>query len=155
MKKQLNKNDVWQLTELAKRSFGPHDFFHPTDSVELIDNQIYLVNNRPVLVRAQGRLIPAINTLLEHNFLKKIVVDMGAVQFVTGGADVFRPGCRVIDESIQKDEVVSIVDERHEKPLAVGLALMSGKDMKALEKGAVVKVVHWVGDRIWDFAKTI
>ena len=155
MKKQLGKTDIWQLGELVKRSFQSPDLFNPNDRVELIDNEIYLANNRPVVIKAQGRLIPTINVLLEHNFLKMVVVDMGAVQFVTGGADVFRPGIRKIDEEIQKDEIISIVDERHEKPLAVGFALMSGKDMKAVEKGKVIKVVHWVGDRIWEFSKTI
>lgn len=155
MKKQLSKNDIWQLGELVKRSFQSPDLFHPNDRVELVDNEVYLINNRPGLIRSQGRLIPSLHILLEHNFLKRIVVDMGAVQFVTSGSDVFRPGCKAIDESIQKDEIVSIVDERHEKPLAVGIALMSGKDMKSLEKGAVVKLVHWVGDRMWEFGKRI
>ena len=155
MKKQLGKNDVWQLGELVKRSFQSPDLFNPNDRVELIDNEIYLVNNRPVIVKTQGRLIPTVNILLEHNFLKKVVVDMGAVKFVTSGADVFRPGILKIDEAIKKDEIISIVDERHEKPLAVGFALMSGKDMKAQEKGRVIKMVHWVGDRIWEFSKTI
>ena len=33
--------------------------------------------------------------------------------------------------------------------------MMSGPDMKAVEKGKVIKIVHYVGDRIWDFTKTI
>ncbi len=155
MKTQLSKNDVWQLNELIKRGFQMADLIQQSDRVELIDNEVYTVNNRPWYVKLNNRLFPAINRLLEHNFLKKVTVDMGAVQFVTTGADVFRPGIKVIDETIEKDEVVVVVDERHGKPLAVGVALLSGKEIKALDKGKVVKIVHYVGDRVWDLAKTI
>ncbi|MEK6959658.1 MAG: PUA domain-containing protein [Nanoarchaeota archaeon] len=155
MKQQLGKNDVWQLNEMIKRSFRMAYPVQPRERVELVDNQIYLIDNRPAWVKFEGRLIPALNYLLESNFLKKVVVDMGAIQYVTSGADVFRPGIKSIDESIVKDEIIAIVDERHDKPLAVGIAMMSGPDMKAVEKGKVIKIVHYVGDRIWDFTKTI
>ena len=92
MKQQLGKNDVWQLNEMIKRSFRMAYPVQPRERVELVDNQIYLIDNRPAWVKFEGRLIPALNYLLESNFLKKVVVDMGAIQYVTSGADVFRPG---------------------------------------------------------------
>lgn len=155
MKQQLSKNDVWQLNEMIRRAYGSADLLRPNDRVELIDNEIYTVDNRPHWVKVDGRLIPALNRLQVNNFLKSVAVDMGAIQFVTSGADIFRPGIKLIDESIQKDEVIAIVDERHNKPLAVGIAMMNGFDMKAIDKGKVIKNLHYVGDRIWDFAKTI
>lgn len=155
MKKQLSKNDVWQLNEMIKRSFKMAGPIQPRERVELIDSSIYTIDNRPAWVKVDNRLFPTINGLLQFNFLKKVVVDMGAIQYVTSGADIFRPGIKQIDESIAKDEIISIVDERHQKPLAVGIALMSGPDMKAVEKGKVIHIVHYVGDRIWDMTKTI
>lgn len=82
---------------------------------------------------------------------KKIVVDMGAVKFVCSGADVMRPGVRSIDDGISKDDVVIVVDERHGKALAVGVALFGFEEMKRMSVGKVIKNLHWVGDQIWNY----
>jgi PUA domain protein len=45
--------------------------------------------------------------------------------------------------------LILIVDERHGKPLAIGLSLCSSEEMKTADRGKVVKNLHYVGDRIW------
>ena len=80
---------------------------------------------------------------------KRVVVDMGAVGFVTKGADVMAPGIVDSDENISEGDHVWICDERHLKPIAVGVALMNGIDMKSNNKGKSVQVIHYVGDMIW------
>ncbi len=74
---------------------------------------------------------------------------MGAVKFVTSGADIMRPGIVHIDEGITKDDAVAIVDQTHKKPLAVGIALHSSEEMQKVSSGKVVKNIHYVGDWIW------
>jgi predicted RNA-binding protein (TIGR00451 family) len=49
--------------------------------------------------------------------------------------------------------VVAIVDERHGKPLAVGIALLSTAELRAADSGKVVRSVHHVNDQLWDFTK--
>jgi PUA domain protein len=77
---------------------------------------------------------------------------MGAVPHIADGADVMAPGVVSVDEDILPGDGVVIVDERHGKPLAIGLALVAGADMKA-PKGKVIKNLHHVGDEIWSLGR--
>ncbi len=95
-------------------------------------------------------LVPSLKYLLKNNFLKKITVDMGAVKFVVGGADIMRPGITGIEDGIHEGEIIVIIDENNKKPLAVGRALLSGEDMKSQEKGKSIKNMHYIGDDIWN-----
>lgn len=82
---------------------------------------------------------------------KFVVVDMGAVKFVTNGADVMTPGIVDADKEIVEKDQVWICDERNRKPLAVGIALMSGEQMVLENKGKAINIVHYVSDTIWNF----
>lgn len=84
---------------------------------------------------------------------KSVVVDDGAIKYILNGADVMAPGVVDADEEIKKDDFVWIRDERG-LPLAVGIALMSGKEMKEMNKGRAVKNIHHIGDKIWKLAKS-
>jgi PUA domain protein len=80
---------------------------------------------------------------------KYVVIDMGAVGYITKGADVMAPGISDADLLIQKDDFVWICDEKHRKPLATGIALMTGEEMKTKKPGKAVKTLQYVGDRFW------
>jgi len=36
--------------------------------------------------------------------------------------------------------------------LAVGIAIMTGEQMIKEEKGKAIKIIHYVGDQLWNFA---
>jgi PUA domain protein len=78
-----------------------------------------------------------------------VTVDMGAVQFIRNGADVMSPGIVDADDSIKPDDLVVVIDERHKKPLGIGIALISGLEMVRARKGKAVQIAHHVGDKIW------
>ncbi|WP_435070239.1 RNA-binding protein [Haloplanus sp. C73] len=80
-----------------------------------------------------------------------VTVDAGAVQFVSDGADVMRPGIVEADDVIDPDDLVIIVEETHGKALAVGRALEPGADMVG-DSGKVVESVHHVGDDLYEFS---
>ncbi len=80
-----------------------------------------------------------------------VVVDMGAVKFVTNGADVMAPGIVDADLNIEENDQVWVCDETYKKPLAIGIALISGEQMINEKKGKAIKVIHYVGDSIWNF----
>ncbi len=112
-------------------------------TVLLINDSIdFMIYNNKVVFTLQG----VAKYQPKTNF---VVVDMGAVGFVTKGADVMAPGITDADESIQKEDLVWICDEKHHMSLAVGVALMSGEEMKTKKQGKAVKTVHYVGDRLW------
>lgn len=86
----------------------------------------------------------------EYPPTKRIVtVDTGAIQFVSNGADVMRPGIVEADEVIEEGDLVVISEEGHGKFLAIGRALTDGDDMVGSE-GRVVESVHHVGDDLFE-----
>lgn len=114
--------------------------------------RLVLVDDVPCFMYVDDRLVFTVQGL---NFFKPssffVVVDMGAVRFVTNGADVMSPGIVDADEKIEVGDFVWICDEKNLKPLAVGFALVSGVDMKSGGSGKAIKNVHFVGDTIWNF----
>jgi PUA-domain protein len=117
-------------------------------------SRVLLLNDTILFFEYDGLIIPTIHALLEGKVsLPEITVDMGAVRYVVNGADIMRPGITKIDEGIQVGSVVAIVDERHGKPLAIGLSQLNTEDMRDAESGKMVKSIHYVNDALWDFSK--
>lgn len=106
------------------------------------DNIDFLVFNNKVVFTLQGIM----RHQPKNNF---VVIDMGAVSYIIKGADVMAPGITDADAMIQKDDIVWICDEKHHKPLATGIALMTGDEMKMKQPGKAVKILQYVGDRFW------
>ncbi|MGI0027689.1 MAG: PUA domain-containing protein, partial [Nitrosopumilaceae archaeon] len=84
----------------------------------------------------------------------KVVVDKGAIKFVCNGATVMRPGIKNYSD-FNKDQIICIVEESHNKFLAVGRALVSSKELETMTKGEVVKNLHYISDEFWETAKGI
>ncbi len=115
--------------------------------------EIFLVDGKPLLAKAEDTLFPTLAFSEAFPSLAKIVVDMGAVPHICNGADVMAPGVVLIHGSFRKDDFVLVVDERYNKPLAIGLASQDSEDAKRLKKGKVVKNIHHVGDKLWNLIK--
>ncbi len=115
---------------------------------------LYAVNNILKLWKTKEGYIPVLTLLLNRQVdLKKIVVDKGAIRFITNAADVMRPGITKIDASIKKDDIVVIVDENHDRALAIGKAMFNATQMQEIKAGKVVKNLHTIQDDVWKFAK--
>jgi len=113
---------------------------------------VVFANGKQFLLKTSDGLFPTL-TSLDQILLKRVVVDMGAVPHVVGGADIMTPGVVKADEGIMPNDGVVIIDERHGKPLAIGLALVAGPAMKA-PKGRAIKNLHYVGDNVWKLGPT-
>lgn len=95
--------------------------------------------------------------LSETEILKKfpnIIVDMGAVKFMCKGANVMRPGIKDFTE-FEKDSLVCVIEESQYKFLAVGKAIVSSSELEKMEKGEVLKNMHYISDKFWEIGKTI
>ena len=68
---------------------------------------------------------------------------------VAKGADIMSPGIVEADPGIRVGDLVVVTDQVHNKPLAVGRALVNGDEMVG-NKGKAIKSIHYVGDRIWN-----
>ena len=83
-----------------------------------------------------------------------VMVDMGAVKFMCKGANVMRPGIKKFTE-FEKEQLVCVVEESQHKFLAVGKAMVSSSDLENMEKGEVIKNIHYISDKFWETGKTI
>ena len=154
MRKQLNKNDVEKINQEINEQLGINDFFEKKDQMMMVDenHKLFVVRDGEVcFFYHDGKIVPTLKLLLKQSILKQTVVDMGAVKFVSSGADVMRPGIVELDHAIKKDELVVVVDQTHKKPLCVAKALFSGEEIFTMKQGKVLKALHWVGDGIWQF----
>ena len=84
----------------------------------------------------------------------KVIVDTGAIKFVCNGANIMRPGVKRYTE-FKKDDIVCVVEESHNKYLAVGKSFVSNDEMQNITKGEVVKNLHYISDKYWEAAKLI
>lgn len=84
----------------------------------------------------------------------KILVDAGAIKFVCNGANIMRPGIKKFD-NFEKDQIICVAEETHNKFLAIGKSLVSSEEMANIAKGEVVKNLHYISDKYWESAKTI
>ncbi len=119
------------------------------------EDELYAVNEDLALWRSGEDYIPVLTLLLNNRVgLQTVVVDMGAVKFVTNGADIMRPGITNIESSIRKDDIVRIADVKNNRTLAVGKAMFDAEEMEKMEKGKVIKNIHTIQDSVWEFAKS-
>ncbi len=145
------KGDVKELLEAVKKKFGESIFDEIGRDLEILklETQVELIisEDKIIFFRKGGEIYPTLNNVDMFN-LGRVTVDMGAVPYVASGADVMGPGVVSVDPGIKQGNIIKVVDERHEKSIAVGLALTASEDMVA-PKGKVVKNIHHVGDKIW------
>jgi PUA-domain protein len=149
---RLKDREVKELSTELQAQFGD-DFFKGTIIVDVGSIEEYtvlLVNDSMDFFRYNNKVMFTLQGLMKHHLQTKyVVIDMGAVGFITKGADVMAPGITDVDVAIQKDDFVWVCDEKHRKPLATGIALMSGEEMKTKKPGKAVKTLQYVGDRFW------
>jgi PUA domain protein len=108
---------------------------------------VYLLDGKPWKLKTQEHVVP---WLTQENNLKKVVIDMGAVPFIANGADVMGQGITKHD-SPTENELVSIVDEKNLKQIAIGLVITKGIQ----SQGKTIKVLHYAGDKYWTTIKTL
>jgi PUA-domain protein len=148
MKKAMNHSEVKEfLPSIEQYGFG----ITRKDRLEKTERCV-IVDGIPMFFFLEGRPIPTIKALMKNPVLKTLTVDMGAIRFVTAGADIMRPGITAIDEGIKKGDVVAVKDVSHGKILAVGMSLFSSEELQEMKSGKAVKNLHWVGDEIWNLS---
>ncbi len=114
------------------------------------DWNVVLVDGEPLVLYLDGDpfvTVQGANALSPDR--RVVTVDAGAIEFVSNGADVMRPGIVEADGDIAEGDLVVVAEETHGKFLAVGRALTDGSDMVGQE-GRVVESIHHVGDDLFE-----
>ena len=152
LKAKEAKQIIEQTNQTLKLSF---DKDATVEVVESDVGEIYLIGGKPLLFKFGNRVLP---TLLFNEFTSKapkIVVDMGAIPYVCKGATVMAPGIVRYEGEFATGDLALVVDMKHGKALAIGEVLMDSATARATKKGPVVKTLHFVSDKIWDYIKTL
>ncbi len=134
------------------------DLFGSEARMELVEadfGKIFLLNSNPILFKGNGEIFPTLHFEAFISIAPKVSVDMGAVPHICNGADVMAPGIVHFKGSFSKGDLVVVVDERHDKPIAIGEIIYSSDEVSKVKRGVVVKNIHFVGDRVWNFIKSL
>lgn len=136
--------DSWGLRLPRIRNLAIHDIYG--------DAQLITGGGIRVL-SASGRYVPFLSDTATLDRFPQVKVDMGAVRFVCNGADIMRPGVVSYGE-FSRDSIVAVA-EPGGKYLAVGVSLVDSSQMNSVERGCVVKSIHYISDRYWEAGKAI
>ncbi len=120
----------------------------------IMDNVQIFTAKDIMILQIEETFLPFLSqtSLLEK--FPHVLVDMGAVKFMCKGANVMRPGITSYSE-FDKEQVVCVIEESQHKFLAVGKSLVQSLEMETMEKGEVVKNMHYISDKYWEIGKTI
>lgn len=127
-------------------------------SLELAEGpnvKIFYLEGKPFFAATKDGLIPTLFFEKALSVLPRITVNMGAVPFVCNGADVLAPGVVKIEGAFAAGDLLSVVDERHGKPLAVVSALVDSQAASDMKRGKVAGNLHYVGDALWNMLKRV
>lgn len=157
----IQKSQIKDLQEDILKRYDErflNQIFPKKARVEVIQTDdgdtLYAINNVLKLWKSKDGYIPVLTLLFNKQVnLKKIVVDKGAIRFVSNNADVFRAGITEIDKAIKKGDILQIVDENNQRAIAVGKAMYDAKEMEGMNEGKVVKNLLCVKSKVWDFIK--
>jgi len=154
---RLSRKEIKALEDelVASTGFSPFADDARVDIAETEKWTVILDSDEIVGIYINDRPFPTIRGLLRSPpSARYITVDMGAVKFVVNGADIMAPGIVEADSSIKVGDIVWVRDEKHKKPISVGIALVSGQEMIGKRQGKAVKNVHYVGDEIWNIGQS-
>jgi len=151
----ISKSETITLLETVSEIWG-------IECPKIKNLKVHQISDEAQIITGKGiKILKIYNDYLpflsETDTLKKfpnVVVDMGAVKFMCKGANVMRPGIKKFTE-FEKDRIVCVVEESQHKFLAVGKAVVSSSELENMEKGEVVKNLHYISDKFWETGKTI
>ncbi|MCQ2071184.1 MAG: RNA-binding protein [archaeon] len=151
-RKRLRNKEVKALADQLEAALGVPVFSEnePVDRAESTDFDLIFVGNDILGLIKDDVPFLTVRGILKYKPAQRFVtVDMGAVPFITNGADCMGPGIVDADENIQEGDFVWIRDMKNLVPLAVGKSLRSGADLKAKLGGKAILTINNVGDKLW------
>jgi len=151
-RKRLRSKEVKAYSEEIQNALGI-TAFTPDDAVDLAESSefnVIFVNGEILALVCGGRAFLTVRGLLKYKPQARFVtVDMGAVPYVTNGADIMAPGIVDADPGIQANDLVWIRDVKNLVPLAIGVSSVNGEELRKGGKGKVIRTLHNVGDKLW------
>ena len=151
----LKERDAKPLIEELKKTPGFQQFSHKSRiELETVKNsEIIIVDGKAIAFKREGRIIPLLTNTSALEIMPRIIVDMGAVPHVAGGADIMAPGVRQVKGDFGEKQLVVVTDEKYGKFLAIVSSMLSSIALASTRKGKVAVNLHYVGDPVWEAVK--
>ncbi|QDI88268.1 RNA-binding protein [Candidatus Nitrosopumilus sp. SW] len=121
---------------------------------QILDDAQIITGNGIKILKINDDYLPFLSETETLEKFPSVTVDMGAVKFMCKGANLMRPGIKSFTE-FEKDKLVCIVEESQHKFLAVGKSVVSSEELEKMDKGEVLKNLHYISDKFWETGKTI
>ncbi len=121
---------------------------------QILDDAQIITGDGLKILKIDEDYLPFLSEIEMLERFPTVTVDMGAVKFMCKGANLMRPGIKKFTE-FEKDKIVCIVEESQHKFLAVGKSLVSSSELETMEKGEIIRNMHYISDRFWETGKTI
>lgn len=155
----LKQKFVSQFSELES---SIDDIIPKKSQVELLKCedkiQLYVCDNEVVFYQQFDELIPSLRLVHKYpSAFPRVKVDRGAIKFVLSGANIMCPGLTSAGAELpeapglEPDTIVAIYAEGKEHAMAIGKLLMSTEDIKSVNKGIGIELIHYLGDGLWNF----
>ncbi len=153
----LSKKDTNNILEKMS-SLWPQSLIPKTKTLkiyEITKDTCILEHENMFAVQIDKNLIlPFLGNLTIVNLFPHVIVDMGAIKPICGGANIARPGIREFGK-FQKNAIVVIKDMTYMKPIAIGLSLVDSETVESMASGYIVNNYHYVGDKYWKAYKEV
>ncbi|MFQ6068267.1 MAG: DUF1947 domain-containing protein [Candidatus Bathyarchaeia archaeon] len=127
----------------------------PIELAKTNNEEIFFANGKPIFAKSNNKLFPTLTSSRLLTNMPKAIVNMGAVPHICNGADIMAPGVVHFQGAFNKEDIVIVSDERHQKPIAVAIALYNIEKAKKLERGKILKNIHHIGDGLWNIIKQL
>ena len=121
---------------------------------QILDDAQIITGKGIKILKINDDYLPFLSETETLEKFPSVTVDMGAIKFMCKGANLMRPGIRTFTE-FEKDKLVCIVEESQHKFLAVGKSVVSSQEVENMDKGEVLKNLHYISDKFWETGKTI
>uniref|UniRef100_A0A0R3X828 PUA domain-containing protein n=1 Tax=Hydatigena taeniaeformis TaxID=6205 RepID=A0A0R3X828_HYDTA len=100
-----------------------------------------------------GPFVPSLKLLHKYPFLlPQLQIDRGAIKHVLNGSNIMcpgltSPGAKLCD--VPANTVVAIMAEGKENAVAVGVTVLSTREMLDVNKNVGVETLHYLNDGLW------
>lgn len=139
----LSKREIKKLQSKLPKGYN----IDKKDEIKINENIIYKDNNK-FLIIDNDSILPHLNSINDEHY-QSVYIDKGAIPFLLKGADIMRPGITKIDQNIERNDIVIVKDENHNKNLAIGFSLFDSKELKEQKKGKSIQVYHYFNDTLF------
>ena len=151
----ISKSETSALLKTVSEKWGIEIPKIKNLKVHQISNEAQIITGKGIkILKVDEDYIPFLSETEVLEKFPNVTVDMGAVRFMCKGANLMRPGIKSFTD-FKKEDLVCIVEESQHKFLAIGKAVADSSEVEEMERGEVLKNIHYISDKFWEIGKTI